>query len=134
MTDNELNHPEDHTQNDQSSQTNLPVTRFWGEYLVLQDESTHKVKMITVNPGGRLSYQYHHHRSETWVIVKGNAEVTINGITSLVLPGESIYIKQGDHHRVCNSSEVPLIFIEVQHGTYFGEDDIVRIEDDYGRA
>lgn len=113
---------------------NGPVKRYWGEYLVLQDTPTHKVKMITVNPGGRLSYQYHHKRSETWVVVKGVARVTLDDRSFDVYEGVSIYIPCLAKHRVENQDSDPLIFIEVQHGTYFGEDDIVRIEDDYGRV
>jgi mannose-6-phosphate isomerase-like protein (cupin superfamily) len=109
--------------------------RPWGEYLVLDDSALdHKVKRITVTPGKRLSYQSHDKRAEHWFVVAGQAKVTLNDVDHLVNPGESIEIPTGTKHRVENPGSVPLIFIEVQHGTYFGEDDIVRYEDDFGRA
>jgi|SRR5690625_3327104 len=107
--------------------------RPWGEYWVLEDAQTHKVKRIKVNPGGRLSYQYHHKRAEVWTIVAGKAVVTLDDVEKEFEAGEVVQIPQGTKHRVENRGEMPLIFIEVQTGTYFGEDDIVRIEDDYDR-
>ena len=107
--------------------------RPWGEYWVLEDAPTHKVKRIQVNPGGRLSLQYHHRRSEVWTIVSGVGTVTINGEIRDYKPGEVAQIPLGAFHRIENKHEHPVVFIEVQHGTYFGEDDIVRIEDDYNR-
>lgn len=109
-------------------------SRPWGEYWVLENALTHKVKRIQVNVGGRLSYQYHFHRSEVWTIVSGIARITLDGIVKDYSIGETVLIPQGIHHRVENPFEEPLLFIEVQYGTYFGEDDIVRIEDDYQRA
>ncbi len=108
--------------------------RPWGEYQVLEDALTHKVKRITVNPGGRLSLQYHHHRAEVWTIVSGIGTITINDDIKDYKPGEVAQIPLGANHRIENKTNEPVVFIEVQHGTYFGEDDIVRIEDDYNRA
>jgi mannose-6-phosphate isomerase len=107
--------------------------RPWGEYWVLEDAPTHKVKRIQVNPGGRLSYQYHYKRAEVWTIVQGIGRITLNGEVRDYHPGETILIPQGDKHRIENPSSEPCVFVEVQHGSYFGEDDIVRIEDDYNR-
>ncbi len=107
--------------------------RPWGQYWVLEDTETHKVKHIEVNPGGRLSYQYHHHRSEVWTIVKGIARVTLEGVVTDYEPGQVVMIPQGAKHRVQNPGTELLEMIEVQLGTYFGEDDIIRIEDDYAR-
>lgn len=107
--------------------------RPWGEYQVLEDALTHKVKRITVNPGGRLSLQYHHHRAEVWTIVSGIGTITINDDIKDYKPGEVAQIPLGANHRIENKTNEPVVFIEVQHGTYFGEDDIVRIEDDYNR-
>ena len=108
--------------------------RPWGEYFVLEDASTHKVKRIEVKPEGRLSYQYHHKRSEVWTIVSGLGRITLDGVTKDYTPGQVIQIPLGVKHRIENpSTEEDCIFIEVQLGTYFGEDDIVRLQDDYGR-
>jgi len=108
-------------------------TRPWGEYWVLEDAKTHKVKRVEVDCGKRLSYQYHMHRSEAWTIVAGTGRVTIEGEAKDYGVGESILIPQGAKHRIENPGQERLVFIEVQHGTYFGEDDIVRLEDDYKR-
>lgn len=107
--------------------------RPWGQFWVLADTATHKVKRIEVNPGGRLSYQYHHKRSEVWTIVEGVATITLDGKTEEYKHSEVIQIPLGAKHRVANNGTAPLIFVEVQLGSYFGEDDIVRIEDDYER-
>ena len=107
--------------------------RPWGRYFILNDEPNYKIKRIEVDPGGRLSYQYHHKRSEAWTIVQGTASVTLEGKISEHSKGETIIIPQGFKHRVQNKGLEKLVFIEVQTGTYFGEDDIVRIEDDYNR-
>ena len=107
--------------------------RPWGSYTVLDDSDGHKVKRITVVPGGRLSYQWHARRSEHWFVVSGNGRVTLDGAELDVVAGESVDIPAGTRHRMHNRSSGDLVFIEVQHGTYFGEDDIVRVEDDYGR-
>ncbi len=108
-------------------------TRPWGRYEVLQDTPHFKVKCIWVTPGLRLSYQRHRKRAEHWYFVQGEAEVTLNGVISHHVPGGSIDIKIGDLHRVGNVGDTEVIFIEVQIGTYFGEDDIERVEDDFGR-
>jgi mannose-6-phosphate isomerase len=105
----------------------------WGKYYVLADEPNYKLKRIVVNPGQKLSYQYHHKRQEQWTIVEGNAIVVLDGNDIPLSYGESIFIPLGAKHRIMNPSDKPLIFIEVQTGTYFGEDDIVRLEDAYER-
>jgi len=108
--------------------------RPWGEYFVLEGTETHKVKRIVVKAKGRLSYQYHHKRSEVWTIVSGIGRITLDGQINDYNPGEVIKISQGVKHRIENkSSDKECVFIEVQLGSYFGEDDIVRIEDDYNR-
>ena len=109
--------------------------RPWGNYTVLSDDaSDHKVKRIVVHPGKRLSYQRHSKRAEHWFIVSGTALVTLDGTVTEVHAGESIDIPMEGAHRIANEGTTDVVFIEVQHGTYFGEDDIVRIEDDYGRV
>ena len=108
--------------------------RPWGSYTVLQDCEVCKVKRIKVLPGKRLSYQYHHNRAETWVFITGNGTVVINDELQPVAPGCVVQIPQMDKHRVHNTGVGNLEFIEVQLGSYFGEDDIVRIEDDFGRV
>jgi mannose-6-phosphate isomerase len=108
--------------------------RPWGSYTVLEDQPGHKVKRIVVAPGKRLSYQRHFQRSEHWFVVAGNGRVTVDGAVSDVAPGASVDVAVGVAHRVENCGEAELVFIEVQHGTYFGEDDIVRLQDDYGRV
>jgi mannose-6-phosphate isomerase len=107
--------------------------RPWGKYFVLEDAPTHKVKRIEVKPGGRLSYQYHHKRSEVWTIVQGKARITLNDVDTDHTSGNVIEIPLKAKHRIMNIGEETLIFVEVQLGTYFGEDDIVRLEDDYNR-
>lgn len=107
--------------------------RPWGEYWVLEDKETHKVKRIEVKSGGRLSYQYHHHRSEVWTIISGIAAVTIEGVEKMYHPGEVVRIPVLAKHRVANKGPELLTIIEVQFGIYFGEDDIIRLEDDYAR-
>ena len=111
----------------------LQEYRPWGKYEILHEEKKCKVKKITVKPGERLSYQYHHKRSEVWTIVSGVATITLDGHTASYLYGDTILISQGTKHRVESTGLDDLVFIEVQHGSYFGEDDIVRIEDDYNR-
>tara|TARA_B100000424_G_scaffold45364_1_gene31201 strand:+ start:78 stop:425 length:348 start_codon:yes stop_codon:yes gene_type:complete len=113
--------------------SNYIEERPWGKFEILVDSDNCKVKRITVYPGGRLSYQYHYKRSEVWTIVSGVATMTLNDKISDYIYGETILIPQGTKHRVENKGLDDLVFIEVQHGSYFGEDDIVRIEDDYNR-
>ena len=107
--------------------------RPWGSFEHLLDTDYCKVKRIIVKPGQRLSYQYHHKRSEAWVIVQGIATVTLDDKEIAYTIGEIVDISVGTKHRVENRQDEDLRFIEVQVGTYFGEDDIVRLEDDYGR-
>ena len=107
--------------------------RPWGSYEVLQESALHKVKSIIVQPGRRISYQRHEKRAEHWFIVSGEAEVTIDGVVERHKPGGSIDIGIGAAHRIANIGKEELVFIEVQTGTYFGEDDIIRLEDDFGR-
>ena len=107
--------------------------RPWGCYDVLLDTDTTKVKIITVKPGGRLSYQYHDKRSEVWACVKGKLSVILDDVLHELFPGDSIVIPQGAKHRAFNDTMEVSQFIETQTGTYFGEDDIVRLEDDYDR-
>ena len=108
--------------------------RPWGRFFVLHDEPTYKLKRIEVDPGARLSYQYHHKRSEVWTIVEGVGTITLEGISKDYLKGETVLIPQGVKHRIENIGDQKLVFIEVQLGDYFGEDDIVRLEDNYGRV
>jgi mannose-6-phosphate isomerase len=108
--------------------------RPWGAFVILDDGPLGKVKRITVDPGQRLSYQKHHRRKEHWFVVAGTAVVTLDDVDHEVVPGEAIDIPLGTAHRVRNPGTEPLVFVEVQQGDYFGEDDIVRLDDDYGRA
>lgn len=108
--------------------------RPWGRFFVLHDEPTYKLKRIEVDPGGRLSYQYHHKRSEAWTLEEGVGTITLDGVIKDFNPGQTILIPQGVKHRIKNKGSKKVVFIEVQTGTYFGEDDIVRIEDDYNRS
>jgi len=107
--------------------------RPWGSYTILEEDEGYKIKRIVVQPGKRLSLQKHYHRNEHWIVLSGSATVTINKEQFIVNPNESTYIKAGDVHRLENRGKLPLIIIEVQVGEYTGEDDIVRIEDDYKR-
>lgn len=108
--------------------------RPWGHFEVLSDAPDHKVKRIVVFPGQRLSLQRHRHRSEHWHIVKGKAVVTLDGRQIELQAGESVDIPLGTAHRIANVGSEDLVFIEVQRGDYLGEDDIERLEDDYGRV
>lgn len=107
--------------------------RPWGCYDVLSAEADSKVKRITVQPGCRLSYQRHAYRSEHWYIVSGSPVLTLDGVDRTMEPGGSVDVPVGAAHRISNPGTEPVVFIEVQCGTYFGEDDIERLEDDYGR-
>jgi mannose-6-phosphate isomerase-like protein (cupin superfamily) len=107
--------------------------RPWGEYQVLLDSPFCKVKIITVKPGGQLSYQSHEHRSETWTVVQGMAGYTLDGSDNVLTPKNTVYIPQGAKHRLENKHDSILKIIEIQTGTYFGEDDITRYDDDFGR-
>lgn len=110
------------------------VHRPWGRYRDLDLGRRFRVKRITVEPGGKLSLQYHHHRAEHWIVVAGIARVTCGEDVKLVRANESVYIALGELHRLENPGVVPLEVIEVQTGEYLGEDDIVRVEDLYDRA
>ncbi|APO88542.1 mannose-1-phosphate guanylyltransferase/mannose-6-phosphate isomerase [Marivivens sp. JLT3646] len=110
------------------------VQRPWGTYTSLKkEEPGYQVKRITVSPGQRLSLQYHHHRAEHWTVVKGKATVEVDGVEFDLGPGEHKYIPLGARHRLTNWGEEEMVLIEVQVGDYLGEDDIVRLEDIYGR-
>ena len=108
--------------------------RPWGRFFVLHDEHSYKLKRIEVDSGRRLSYQYHNKRSEAWTIVEGTGVITLDGLDKEYTKGQTVLIPQGVKHRIENKSPNKLVFIEVQTGSYFGEDDIVRIEDDYNRV
>jgi mannose-6-phosphate isomerase-like protein (cupin superfamily) len=112
----------------------LETERPWGRYDVLADASTYKVKAITVEPGRRLSYQRHAQRSEHWFVVHGTARVITDGQERTLGPGAAVDVPKGTAHRIENVGTDPLVFVEVQTGDYFGEDDIVRLEDDFGRV
>ena len=119
------------------NQDNSPAfdQRPWGSFTVLDEGENYKVKRIEVLPGKRLSYQRHSRRAEHWFVVRGTAKVTLNGVEILVKTGEGVDVATGDAHRVENpDQETLLVFIETQTGDYFGEDDIVRLEDDFGNT
>lgn len=107
--------------------------RPWGTYTILEENSGYKVKQITVRPGAKLSYQYHHHRSEHWIVVRGIATITIDDKTFKLSANESTYIPKEARHRLSNEEMEELVIIEAQVGSYLGEDDIVRLQDDYKR-
>ena len=113
---------------------NYTEERPWGKFENLLESDYCKVKQITVKPGGKLSYQYHDQRSERWVIVQGAAVVKLDDFEYDKEAGDAIYIPQGMKHNIWNPHKEDCIFIEVQTGTYFGEDDIVRLDDIYGRS
>lgn len=110
------------------------VYRPWGKYDCVDNGTRYQVKRITVKPSERLSIQMHYHRAEHWIVVSGTANVTIDGKTSMVTENQSIYIPIGSIHALENAGKIPLELIEVQSGSYLGEDDIVRFEDRYGRT
>lgn len=125
-----------HIDSPQHQSTLLPasVNRPWGTYTTLKEEGGYKVKRISVNPGQSLSLQYHHRRSEHWVVVRGCGVVQIGDIEYPTTPGEYRYIPLKETHRLTNTGEEELVLIEVQCGDYLGEDDIVRLDDIYGRS
>ena len=110
------------------------IYRPWGYYQDIDAGPRYRVKRIVVKPGGRLSLQRHVHRSEHWVVVKGAAEVTVGEDVRTIHENESTYIPIGSVHRLANPGKIPLELIEVQSGSYLGEDDIVRLDDVYGRG
>jgi len=116
------------------TEEHLKVHRPWGSYQSVDNGERHQVKRIVVKPGGRLSLQKHHHRAEHWIVVRGTAQVTVDETVKMVHENESIYIPMGAVHRMENPGKIMLELIEVQTGSYLGEDDIIRIEDDYQRS
>lgn len=108
--------------------------RPWGTYTILDEGPTHKVKRIVVGPGMRLSYQVHSRRSEHWFVIQGSGIATLGSCRIGIRRGVAIDVPNGVAHRIENVGCDDLVFIEVQHGDYFGEDDIVRLEDDFGRV
>lgn len=113
---------------------NYTEERPWGKFEVLLDATDCKVKRITINPGQSPSYQYHFKREERWIVVSGKGQVTLNETVFTVGPREVVNVKKEEAHCIKCISEEPLVFIEVQLGEYFGEDDIVRLKDNYGRV
>ena len=108
--------------------------RPWGRWYVLDSGEGYKVKRMEVEPGGRLSYQTHEHRSEHWLVIEGVATCIVDGRDEVAGPGEHIDVPIGAPHRISNVHETLLVIIEIQRGAYTGEDDICRLEDDYGRS
>ncbi len=119
--------------NSQLHNIHLTGHRPWGTYTVLEEASGYKIKRIEVKAGKRLSLQKHFHRNEHWIVVSGTATVTVGDETRYVRPNESTYIKMGELHRLENEGKIPVVLIEAQVGEYTGEDDIVRISDDFRR-
>jgi mannose-6-phosphate isomerase-like protein (cupin superfamily) len=115
------------------ARTPARVHRPWGWYQTMDLGDRFRVKRIVVTPGKKLSLQKHHHRAEHWVVVRGTAEVTRDGEVLTVRENESVYLPFGCVHRLANPGKIPVELIEVQTGAYLEEDDIVRIEDDFGR-
>jgi mannose-1-phosphate guanylyltransferase/mannose-6-phosphate isomerase len=122
------------SRNDSRADVHLTEYRPWGSFTVLENGQFYKIKRLSVLTGKQLSYQMHYHRSEHWVVVSGTATVTLDGVDHLVHSGENIFIPAGARHRLRNDGRLLLEVIEVQSGQYLGEDDIVRFEDDFGRA
>ena len=119
--------------NSQLHNIHLTGHRPWGTYTVLEEANGYKIKRIEVKPGSRLSLQKHFHRNEHWIVVSGTATVTVGNEKKYVRPNESTYIKMGEVHRLENEGKIPVVLIEAQVGEYTGEDDIVRIDDDFKR-
>lgn len=111
----------------------MTVDRPWGSYTLLEISGIHKIKNITVQPEQRLSLQLHYHRNESWVVVRGMAQVEIEGKQFFLKQGESTSIRAGEKHRLSNPGQIPLEIVEVQLGELVDESDIVRFDDDYGR-
>jgi mannose-6-phosphate isomerase len=107
--------------------------RPWGIFYVIHNLDNYKIKRLEINPGHRLSYQFHEKRSETWIIIKGNPYITIDDINKQYKEGDTIIIPVKSKHRIENRGNQDIVLIEIQTGDYFGEDDIVRIDDDYSR-
>lgn len=104
------------------------VERAWGTYEILSEADRYKVKRLVMNPGQAFSHQYHHHRREVWTIVCGTAEVTVLGERLRKFEGDTVQIPTGADHKLSNPGKIPLVLIEVQYGSYLGEDDIVRLD------
>ncbi len=111
----------------------LTTHRPWGTYTILEATQGYKIKRIEVKPGFRMSLQKHLHRNEHWIVVSGTATVTVGNKTEILRENESTYIKMGEIHRLSNEGKIPVVLIEAQVGTYLGEDDIIRIDDDFNR-
>lgn len=107
--------------------------RMWGTFENLLDTEYTKVKELVIRPGEKTSYQYHYKRSEVWIVVQGELVATLDDVEKVYKYGDIVDVPVGTKHRVANKQKEELKYIEVQTGTYFGEDDIVRLEDDYGR-
>ena len=120
-------------QQQEKNEIGTQYNRPWGSYKTLEYGDTYQIKVISVNPQGKLSLQKHKHRSEHWVIVKGIATVTLSDTTIDYKAGEYVYIPKTAVHRVANYTKDEVLLVEVQQGSYLGEDDIIRIEDIYGR-
>jgi Mannose-1-phosphate guanylyltransferase len=127
-----VKHIKDHGRTEHINHQN--VYRPWGVYESIDSGDRYQVKRITVNPGAKLSVQMHHHRAEHWIVVKGSAKVTNGEKTYLITENQSTYIPVGQIHSLENPGVIPLELIEVQSGSYLGEDDIVRLQDNYGRS
>jgi len=112
----------------------ITETRPWGSFTILDEGNGYKVKRISVNPGHKLSLQYHQYRSEHWTVVQGEATVTVGEVLKKLKIDESVYIPLKEKHALANEGEGLMQLIEVQVGEYLGEDDIVRLEDRYGRT
>ena len=121
------------SQNRREATEHRRIYRPWGYYQSVDAGARYQVKRIVVNPGSKLSLQKHFHRAEHWVVVKGTAEVTIEAQVRVIHENELIYVPIGSAHRLANPGKIPLELIEVQSGSYLAEDDIVRLEDIYGR-
>jgi len=128
--DRDQHGPADRTPQGEGDATERP----WGSYQTIDEQASHKVKRIVVSPGRRISYQRHAHRAEHWFVVSGAGQVTLDGADRHVGAGDAVDVPQGSAHRIAADDGAPLVFIEVQTGSYFGEDDIERLDDDYGRS
>src|SRR5690606_5674019 len=116
------------------TETHRTSYRPWGGYTSVLNGDRFQVKRLFVKPGKKLSLQKHHHRAEHWVVVRGTAEVTVDGEVKILAENQSIYLPLGCTHRLANPGKIELELIEVQTGSYLGEDDIIRIEDEFGRT
>lgn len=121
------------TQEQDNNECYHTITRPWGTYTVLEVAKGYKLKRIEVKPNKRLSLQKHYHRNEHWIVLSGTATVSVDGATKIVRANESVYIQMGQTHRLANEGKIPLVIVEVQVGEYTGEDDIVRLDDDFKR-